>query len=204
MNEKIKQELFMIYVLGSQELAWSFMKLHKINDQYSKYLFESINRWSRGSQSQSNMIAESLAIYKNINGLSYPLAIHKSQLTDFYGNTDGRKYAHGGIDIWAKEGTPIIAGGNGIVLEKWGNGERKDWRRVYGNYIIVDFGSVVAWFCHCHELKVNAGDIIKQDQIIATVGNTTGIIGGSSGPHLHLAIWNSGAAKHRNPLRIKD
>lgn len=197
MNEQIKEELFMIYVLGTEKLAKEFLQFHELDDDYSEYLGAMIHDWQ--SADRNNMQSESLEIFKKINGFAYPVNADHGTISDFYGNKAGRSYAHGGIDIGAKTGTPLIAGADGIVLESWNEDERKDWKKVYGNYIIVNYGNVDVWYCHCHSLSVAKGQKIYKDQIIAAVGNT----GSSQGSHLHLATWKPGAVKHRNPLNGK-
>jgi len=194
MNEKIKNELFMIYVLGSKKLAKAFINFHKLDEDYEKTLNFFISQWKNGDR--KIIVQDAVDIFEKVNRFIYPVNPLLSVLTDFYGNTDGRAYAHGGIDIAAKEGTPILAGADGVIMESRNVRERKDWKKVYGNYLIIEHWNVNIWFCHCDELNVKAGEIVAKGQQIATVGNT----GGSSGSHLHMATWELEAKKHRNPL----
>lgn len=108
-------------------------------------------------------------------------------LTSNFGRRWGR--SHEGIDVAAKEGTPIYAADNGIVTEAQykNNG--------YGNFISIDHGNgYVTYYAHCSALFVSDGDVVAKGDLIGHVGNT----GRSTGPHLHFEIRENGTAK--NPL----
>lgn len=84
---------------------------------------------------------------------------------------------HGGVDIAADRGTPIMAANSGKVLfaEKIA---------LTGNTICIEHGyGLKTWYYHMDSLDVRAGDTVKKGQIIGTVGST----GFSTGPHLHWA-----------------
>lgn len=103
---------------------------------------------------------------------------------------------HRGIDIWKKNmtGEEIVAADGGRVVIA---AERKGtsyWS--YGKYVVIDHGGgYQTLYAHCSELLVQPGDIVKQGQRIALVGNT----GRSTSPHLHFEVQVSGRAV--NPLR---
>lgn len=86
---------------------------------------------------------------------------------------------HGGIDIVAKEGTPIKASASGLVVFS-------GWTYEMGNLIIIHHGD--GYFTHYGHNQQNLKyqlDVVKRGEVIGLVGNT----GISSGPHLHFEIW---------------
>ena len=108
------------------------------------------------------------------------------KVTSPFGIRNGRR--HDGIDISAKQDTPIRAAAAGRVVF---SGKM----RGYGNLILVrhkdDFFTAYA---HNRVNKARKGQLVKQRQVIAKVGRT----GRASGAHLHFEIRNGQTA--RNPL----
>ncbi|MFC0212404.1 M23 family metallopeptidase [Paenibacillus chartarius] len=104
-------------------------------------------------------------------------------LTTPYGYTRyvNGKYdsSHTAIDLAAKEGTPIKAANDGVVA-------LADSLYLTGNSIYIDHGmGLFSQYAHLSELRVKAGDRVKQGDIIGLVGTT----GFSTGPHLHFTFW---------------
>ncbi|WP_248927580.1 M23 family metallopeptidase [Paenibacillus hamazuiensis] len=104
-------------------------------------------------------------------------------LTTPYGYTRyvNGKYdsSHMAIDLAAKEGTPIKATNDGIVA-------LAESLYLTGNSIYIDHGmGLFSQYAHLSELRVKAGDRVKQGDIIGLVGTT----GFSTGPHLHFTFW---------------
>lgn len=95
---------------------------------------------------------------------------------------------HLGIDISAKEGTPILSPIDGIVKES-------KFDSYFGNMLKIsnDFGFEVV-LCHNKENLVKVGDTVKKGTVVAYVGNT----GKSSSAHLHYEIIFQG--KNVDPL----
>ena len=94
---------------------------------------------------------------------------------------------HRGIDIWKRdmEGEDILAVDGGVVVMA---GEYSGYK-TYGKFIILDHGKGYRTvYAHCSELLVSEGDIVKQGDLIALVGNT----GRSTGPHLHFEVQRNG------------
>ena len=86
---------------------------------------------------------------------------------------------HSGLDIAAKEGTPIKAVANGTVIDTG------DFF-FSGNMIYIDHGQgIISLYAHLSKISVKPGDIINQGDIIGNVGQT-GLV---TGPHLHFAIY---------------
>lgn len=109
------------------------------------------------------------------------------RITSRYGyriNPISGKYGlHTGVDIAADEGTNIVAAYNGVIKDT-GYGTKK------GNFVLMEHidGSETL-YCHCSEVLVEEGTIIRAGETIALVGNT----GWSTGPHLHFEIHRNGS-----------
>ena len=93
-----------------------------------------------------------------------------------------KKNPHGGLDIAAPAGTPIRATSDGKVFLAA--------KGLYytGNIVIINHGyELQSMYIHMEDINVEKGDLVKQGQIIGTVGST----GRSTGPHLHWNMyWN--------------
>ena len=104
----------------------------------------------------------------------------KGEITSEFGErihpVSGEYSFHAGVDIAADTGTPIYAAFDGEVIVS-------DYDQWNGYYIkIIHEGEIMTVYCHCNELFVEAGDIVKAGDKIAVVGST----GISTGPHLHF------------------
>ncbi len=89
---------------------------------------------------------------------------------------------HTGVDIAAPHGTPIRAGGTGMVIFT-------GWRGGYGLTIIIDHGGKISTlYAHLSHISVSVGTIVQAGQVIGNVGST----GYSTGPHLHFEVRVNG------------
>jgi murein DD-endopeptidase MepM/ murein hydrolase activator NlpD len=99
-----------------------------------------------------------------------------------------RKF-HNGIDIAAKQGTPLPTLWAGKVLQAGDTGAG-------GNTVTIDAGAdgqgraIRYSYCHLHQIKVKVGQEVTAGQIVGTVGST----GRSTGPHLHYTLRVNGEA----------
>jgi murein DD-endopeptidase MepM/ murein hydrolase activator NlpD len=96
---------------------------------------------------------------------------------------------HYGIDIANKIGTPIYAVTDGTVIESGPASGFGLWIR------IKHAGGFISVYGHINRSFVHAGQVVKAGQQIAEIGNR----GQSTGPHLHLEIWDPSGRKI-NPL----
>ncbi|MCL2736197.1 MAG: peptidoglycan DD-metalloendopeptidase family protein [Propionibacteriaceae bacterium] len=93
---------------------------------------------------------------------------------------------HDGIDMGAACGKPVIAPGNGFVMDYY-------WAGGYGNRMVVDNGMIgghhiVTSYNHLSGGVAKPGTSVVQGQVIALVGTT----GTSTGCHLHYMVWSDG------------
>ncbi len=97
---------------------------------------------------------------------------------------------HHGIDIAAPRGTPIEAAASGRVAFAGRRGG-------YGNVVIIEHADGrQTRYAHADKLLVRAGDIVRGNQVIATVGST----GRSTGNHLHFEVRQQDG-RTLNPIR---
>ena len=98
---------------------------------------------------------------------------------------------HGGIDLPAPGGSPILAAKSGtVIISKYGVS--------FGNYVVLAHsdGSRTL-YAHMSSRAVAIGDTVEQGTLIGRVGST----GNSTGNHLHFEIWaNSSSSSKVNPM----
>ena len=105
----------------------------------------------------------------------------------------GYNKMHKGIDFAAPKGTPIYAGGNGVIEVAGVNGG-------YGKYIRIRHNNEYKTaYAHLNNFKkgIGKGVRVNQGDVIGYVGST----GKSTGPHLHYEIIYQN--KQINPLTLK-
>ena len=123
---------------------------------------------------------------------SWPLA-GNWPISSLFGNRPdpftGAPEFHGGIDIPAPEGTPILAAADGVVVvangtDIWGGG--------YGYYVKIQHeGGYATLYAHCSRISVRVGQEVVKGEVIGFMGST----GRSTGSHLHWEI-------HRDGVRV--
>jgi murein DD-endopeptidase MepM/ murein hydrolase activator NlpD len=93
---------------------------------------------------------------------------------------------HSGIDLAAREGTPVLSGGGGRVVFAGRYPLRRNvrwWR--YGNVVVVAHGErYLTIYAHLEEISVRRGQTVRRGEQVGTVGNT----GWSTSPHLHYEV----------------
>lgn len=93
------------------------------------------------------------------------------------------KKKHYGIDVNAKEGSPIKAVRDGTVIFS-------EWTVETGNVIILEHQyNLISVYKHNKNLLKKQGDLVKSGEVIARLGNTGEL---SDGAHLHFELWSDG------------
>jgi len=90
---------------------------------------------------------------------------------------------HNGIDIRARDGTPVIAANTGCVA-------LRDELFFSGKTIVLDHGlGLYTVYLHLSEYRASEDELVSKGQVIGLVGAT----GRVTGPHLHFSARLSGA-----------
>ena len=100
---------------------------------------------------------------------------------------------HTGVDYAAPTGTPVVAIGDGVVIEKGYKGQA-------GNMVKIKHNSTYTTaYLHLSKYgKINVGSHVSQGQVIGYVGST----GASTGPHLDFRVWKNGTPV--DPLKLES
>jgi len=97
---------------------------------------------------------------------------------------------HYGIDIVAKENSPVRAVRNGTVVDRY-------WDAETGNVVVLQHDdNLLTFYKHNSTVLKKVGSFVRAGDAIAIVGNTGEL---SSGPHLHFELWHN-----RTPLDPED
>lgn len=114
----------------------------------------------------------------------WPVAGNYFWISSYFGPRDlaGTSFHHG-LDIPCPEGTPILAGEDGVVILSTYNSS-------LGYYVCIDHGGgVTTTYGHNSVLAVSAGQTVSRGDVIAYAGNT----GFSFGAHCHFAVRINGS-----------
>jgi murein DD-endopeptidase MepM/ murein hydrolase activator NlpD len=135
---------------------------------------------------------------KSMRGFLLSTPVDGARVTSLFGLRRhpilGFTLMHQGIDFGAGAGTPVVAAGDGVVVEAGYNGG-------YGNWVkLRHSGGWETAYAHLSRYGrgVRRGMRIAQGQVVGYVGST----GRSTGPHLHYEIWRNGARINPKAQRV--
>ncbi|HAH07326.1 MAG TPA: hypothetical protein DCM05_12530 [Elusimicrobia bacterium] len=146
---------------------------------------------SAGAEAATARLEELLALesperlYEGI----FQLPVEGGRLTSQYGHprTVNRSQPwprHKGVDLAAREGTPVLAPNHALVALATST-------PVQGGVVVLDHGQgVLSALLHLKTLDVRVGRVVQRGTRVGTVGTT----GFSTGPHLHWELRVHGAA----------
>lgn len=100
----------------------------------------------------------------------------------------GTEY-HGGVDVAAPIGTPVLAPLQGTVCAVWSEADGNPG----GNGVCIRAAGYRWWFFHLSQALVEKGQRVGRGQTIGLSGST----GRSTGPHLHITIEDETADGRR-------
>lgn len=151
---------------------------------------------SSGSSASGSSGSQSSQTTASASGFLWPIASSHRVTSPFGWRTHpitGRRNLHGGIDIAAPNGTPIMASKAGVVvISQYGSS--------YGNYVVISHpDGTRTLYAHMSQRNVSAGDTVRQGQTVGLVGST----GSSTGNHLHFETWTGSSSSSRvNPMQF--
>ncbi|GAB2585715.1 M23 family metallopeptidase [Spirosoma areae] len=131
-----------------------------------------------------------VALWLRKSKLSWPLT---GTITSPFGNrvapTAGASTFHNGIDISAKEGTPVLAPAAGTVTSLYTTKEG-------GNQLVIKHANgLTTGYAHLSSYAVKINQSVAKGQLMAYSGKT----GNVTGPHLHFTVRNE-LGNYVNPL----
>lgn len=148
------------------------------------------------SREQQLNLLENIIMVKQLETETRPQGrpVAKGWISSYFGDRPdpftGKIVMHKGIDFAAKNGSDILAVGNGVVT--W-SGRRYG----YGNLVEINHGhGYITRYGHNAETLVKVGDSVKRGQIISLMGST----GRSTGPHVHFEVLKND--RQIDPLRF--
>ena len=125
---------------------------------------------------------------KIIPTFAFPVAGKDSRaVQSFMGaKRDGGKRKHEGIDIFARQGTPVVAATDGVV-------RRVGISKLGGNYIFLrdTERNISLYYAHLKDRFVTEGQQVSRYDTLGTVGNTGNAR--FTPPHLHFGVYEYGA-----------
>jgi murein DD-endopeptidase MepM/ murein hydrolase activator NlpD len=124
-----------------------------------------------------------------VYSLPYETGIAPLIVQGYFGKFSHKERA--ALDFKMKRGSKILAARGGIVVRVKEDGDKGGWNkkfRPHGNMIIIehaDSSRAGYWHLQKNGALVNAGDTVKQGQVIGLSGKT----GYTAFPHLHFLVW---------------
>ena len=169
-----KDEVSQLYNFNDEE---KLLLNELMSDEYSDLWGELLGASGKIIQSGSSFIGTDM--------FAWPFE-HDHNITSRFGTRvdpiSGEVKTHGGTDIAAPLGTPILAAADGVVVAA-------TWNNTSGYYVRIKHDDTYSTlYAHCSVLYVTAGQEVRQGQVIADCGST----GYSTGPHLHFEVIQNG------------
>ncbi len=166
------------------------------NIKYSEFV-KRMNQISQDIDSRSKQLSilEKLLIADQYKLMITPTGnpVEKGWISSYFGMRkdpfNGKQKMHNGVDIAGKSGTNVMATADGVVISA-----RK--QNGYGKVLEIEHGyGLSTRYAHNKTIVVKVGDVVKQGQIIASMGSS----GRSTGPHVHYEVLRNG--KNVNPKK---
>jgi murein DD-endopeptidase MepM/ murein hydrolase activator NlpD len=142
-----------------------------------------LERVRSGAERRQALAAATPSIWPVAGGLSSQFGTRSDPFT-------GADEFHGGLDISANAGEPVVATADGTVATaRWNDG--------YGNLVVIDHGfGISTRYGHLSRFAVSEGQSVRKGDVVGLVGST----GRSTSPHVHYELLLNG--RQANPLRL--
>jgi predicted chitinase len=140
--------------------------------------------------------ARELAVVPAINSFPVPAPYEASFSDDWHACRDGCRRLHKGNDIFADEGTPIVAVEPGVIAKVDGTDDSNGGLSVW----LVGDSGVAYWYAHNSANYVTAGQRVGQGQLIGRVGHTGNAR--TTPSHIHFQINRCGELSSSEPCTV--
>lgn len=207
--EKVRENL-LIQEKQKEVMIASLESEHAEVEQYSEeqdellrltasQIAEKINEKLRLEEEARQAQGQSSDVQARGDGFfAYPFAQHYPKTSNFGYRinpiTGEQGEFHGGVDIGAPGGTPILASAGGTVIHA-------DYWSSFGNIVIIDHhNGYWSYYAHMSKISVKAEQTVEQGDKIGEVGTT----GSSTGNHLHIEIRKNNGSERLNPADFID
>jgi len=167
-------------LLGTGRLLWARLTTGGGKRSFSIYRFKPRTGREFFYTSRGESVVRAL--------LRTPLDVARLTISSAFGKRRhpllGFTRLHAGVDFAAPPGTPVLAAGDGRIVQAGRNGG-------YGNWVqIAHQGALSTGYAHMQRIArgIRRGVSVRQNQVIGFVG-TTGL---STGPHLHFELRRGG------------
>ena len=138
-------------------------------------------------KNQKSLLSSTPSIWPTRGWVTSSFGFRKSPFT-------GLREKHEGWDIAARNGAPVRATADGVVVV-----EGREYG--YGNLVEIDHGyGLITRYGHNSKHLVKVGDKVKRGQVVTLVGNT----GRSTGPHLHYEVLLNGVPVNPKNYILED
>jgi len=130
---------------------------------------------------------EKLGNKESLSEATLDSPIGDTKLNSPFGPRWGRM--HAGADLSASSGTQIKSPLDGEVIDA----EIRD-NACGGTIYLKHADNIKTRYCHCKQINVSKGEIVKKGQVIGLTGGAAGDIGRgrSDGAHLHFEVYKDG------------
>ena len=171
------------YELGDEERLFIEDIIRRIHESGSHVPEEGYPEYADPAYSQPEYAPDNLEPH----ALAPAVPPGSARVSSPFGNRinplTGATEFHNGIDMAFAHGTPIVAIQDGVVTEI-------SYNAYSGNYLrYMTSDGLLVGYAHLYNILVEVGDIVRQGDVVALTGNS----GLSTGPHLHVTIWQDGA-----------
>jgi murein DD-endopeptidase MepM/ murein hydrolase activator NlpD len=112
--------------------------------------------------------------------------VTRSRIADTFGAARSGNRKHEGVDIFAPEGTPVLAAAPGLVTQVGSNN--------LGGLVVTVWGEGNRRYYYAHLSAyapyLREGDVVQAGDVIGLVGRTGNARG--TPPHLHFGVYQNG------------
>lgn len=151
---------------------------HGVDGLFGPETADAVNKFTKDNLESTTQLSEA----------SFSSPVGQTSVNSGYGPRWGR--VHHGVDLRASSGTEIKSPLDGEVIDAQ---IRQD--SCGGTLYIKHADGYKTRYCHCKQINVSKGDIVKKGDVVALTGGGKGEVGRgrSDGPHLHFEVYKDGS-----------